>query len=144
MSCTTIRSSGSPHRARSCEPLLRRQTGHDLDLQGFDTDHIAFGAQVLFRNPYAGLRLNDDEIATAALLQAMAAWVRGDGPAPYPLAEGAQTTSSRWPSRMPPTRSHRHDHRRAVDFLNPHLRAFRLGQASGAVPQHDLPSTRTS
>jgi hypothetical protein len=23
------------------------------------------------------------------LLQAMAAWVRGDGPAPYPLAEGA-------------------------------------------------------
>jgi predicted dehydrogenase len=70
-------------------PLLRRQTGHDLDLQGFDTDHIALGAQVLFRNPYAGLRFNDDEIATAALLQAMAAWVRGDGPAPYPLAEGA-------------------------------------------------------
>jgi predicted dehydrogenase len=40
--------------------------------------------------PYGGPRLNDDEIATAALLQAMAAWVRGDGPAPYPLAEGAQ------------------------------------------------------
>jgi predicted dehydrogenase len=53
-------------------------------------DHIALGAQVLFRNPYAGLRFNDDEIATARLLQAMAAWVRGDGPAPYPLAEGAQ------------------------------------------------------
>jgi predicted dehydrogenase len=70
-------------------PLLRRQTGHDLDLQGFDTDHIALGAQVLFRNPYAGLRFNDDEIATAALLQAMATWVRGDGPPPYPLAEGA-------------------------------------------------------
>jgi predicted dehydrogenase len=70
-------------------PLVRRQTGHDLDLQGFDTDHIALGAQVLFRNPYAGLRFNDDEIATAALLQAMAAWVRGHGPAPYPLAEGA-------------------------------------------------------
>jgi predicted dehydrogenase len=71
-------------------PLLRRQTGHDLDLQGFDTDHIALGEQVLFRNPYPGLRFNDDEIATAALLQAMAAWTRGDGPAPYPLAEGAQ------------------------------------------------------
>jgi hypothetical protein len=37
-----------------------------------------------------GLRLNDDEIATAAILQATAAWVRGDGPEPYPLAEGAQ------------------------------------------------------
>ena len=70
-------------------PLIRRQTGHDLDLQGFDTDHIALGTEVLFRNPYAGLRFNDDEIATAAMLQAMAAWVRGDGPAPYPLAQGA-------------------------------------------------------
>jgi predicted dehydrogenase len=71
-------------------PLARRQTGHDLDLQGFDTDHITLGAEVLFRNPYAGLRWNDDEIATAALLQATAAWVRGDGPPPYPLAEGTQ------------------------------------------------------
>jgi hypothetical protein len=69
--------------------LVRRQTGHDLDLQGFDTDHIALGGEVLFRNPYVGLRFNDDEIATAALLQATAAWVRGDGPAPYSLAEGA-------------------------------------------------------
>ncbi len=43
----------------------------------------------MFRNRYAGLRFNDDEIATVALLEAMAAWVRGDGPAPYPLAEGA-------------------------------------------------------
>jgi predicted dehydrogenase len=70
-------------------PLIRRQTGHDLDLQGFDTDHITLGTEVLFRNPYPGLRFNDDEIATAALVQAMAEWVRGDGPAPYPLAEGA-------------------------------------------------------
>jgi predicted dehydrogenase len=70
-------------------PLTRRQTGHDLDLQGFDTEHIALGADVMFRNPYAGLRFNDDEIATAALLQSTAAWVRGDGPPPYPLAEGA-------------------------------------------------------
>ena len=68
-------------------PLVRRPTGPD---PGFDTDHIALGAELLFRNPYAGLRFNDDEIATAALLQAMAAWVRGAGPAPYPLAEAAQ------------------------------------------------------
>jgi len=58
--------------------------------RGFDTGHITLGAEVLFRNPYAGLRFNDDEIATATLLRATAAWVRGDGPAPYPLAEGAQ------------------------------------------------------
>jgi predicted dehydrogenase len=71
-------------------PLVRRQSGHDLDLNGFDTETIALGAQVLYRNPYPGLRFNDDEIATATLLDAMAAWVRGAGPPPYPLAEGAQ------------------------------------------------------
>jgi predicted dehydrogenase len=70
--------------------LVRRQSGHDLDLNGFDTETITLGAEVLYRNPYPGHRLNDDEIATAALLDAMAAWVRGAAPPPYPLAEGAQ------------------------------------------------------
>lgn len=71
-------------------PLVRRQTGHDLDLAGFDTEHICLDAEVLFRNPHVGRRFNDDEIATATLLQRMAAWVRGDGEPPYPLAEGLQ------------------------------------------------------
>ena len=71
-------------------PLLRRQTGYDLDLDGFDTDHITFGDEVLYRNPYPGRRWMDEEIAIATLLDAMAAWVRGEGPPPYPLAEGAQ------------------------------------------------------
>jgi predicted dehydrogenase len=71
-------------------PLVRRQSGHDLDLNGFDTETITLGERVLFRNPYVGLRFNDDEIATASLLDATAAWVRGAGPPPYPLAEGAQ------------------------------------------------------
>ncbi|MGK5678405.1 gfo/Idh/MocA family oxidoreductase [Actinoplanes sp. URMC 104] len=68
--------------------LVRRQSGHDLDLNGFDTETILLGDRVLHRNPYAGHRLNDDEIATATLLDAMAAWVRGEGPPPYPLADG--------------------------------------------------------
>jgi predicted dehydrogenase len=51
--------------------------------------HITCGSEVLYRNPYPGRRWNDDEIATATLLQATAAWVRGAGPPPYPLAEGA-------------------------------------------------------
>ena len=71
-------------------PLIRRQTGHDLDLDGFDTDHITLGAELLYRNPFPGRRWNDDEVATATILRATAAWVRGDGPPPYPLAEGAQ------------------------------------------------------
>jgi predicted dehydrogenase len=68
-------------------PIERRQTGYDLDLDGFDTDHITFGDQVLYRNPYQGRRWNDEEIAIATLLEDTAAWVAG-GPEPYPLADG--------------------------------------------------------
>src|SRR4051794_8634462 len=71
-------------------PLVRRQTGYDLDLDGFETDHISLGADVLFRNPYLGRRWNDEEVAIATMLEQMAAWSRREGPAPYPLAEGAQ------------------------------------------------------
>lgn len=71
-------------------PIVRRQTGYDLDLDGFDTDHITFGADVLYRNPYQGQRWNDEEIAIATLLQDMAAWVASQGPEPYPLADGLQ------------------------------------------------------
>jgi predicted dehydrogenase len=60
-------------------PLVR--TGPDL---------ITHAGDVLFRSPFAGRRFNDDEVATAAMLRAMAAWVAGEGPPPYPLAEGAQ------------------------------------------------------
>jgi predicted dehydrogenase len=60
-------------------PLVRDQEGT-----------VTLGAEVLYRAPFPGLRLNDDEIATATMLRAMAAWARGDGPAPYPLAEGIQ------------------------------------------------------
>jgi predicted dehydrogenase len=70
-------------------PLVRRQTGYDLDLDGFETDTITLGDEVLFRNPFLGRRWNDEEIAIATLLQTMATWVRGDGPPPYPLADGA-------------------------------------------------------
>jgi predicted dehydrogenase len=71
-------------------PIVRRQTGYDLDLDGFDTDHITFGAHVLYRNPYQGRRWNDEEIAIASLLQDTAAWVCDSGPEPYPLADGIQ------------------------------------------------------
>ena len=71
-------------------PLVRRQTGYDLDLIGYDTEHISLGSEVLYRNPYPGRRWMDDEIAMATLLERTANWVRGEGPEPYPLAEGAQ------------------------------------------------------
>jgi hypothetical protein len=83
-----VRMTGPRTLVRS--PLVRRQTGHDLDLIGYDTEHISLGSEVLYRNPYPGRRWMDDEIAIATLLQRMAEWDRGEGPEPYPLAEGAQ------------------------------------------------------
>ena len=66
----------------------RRQTGHDLDQNGYATDHIALGDEVYWRNPWPAARWTDDELAIAELLTRMAAWVRDEGPAPYPLVEG--------------------------------------------------------
>src|SRR5215217_7353291 len=78
------------HRTLVRTPLVRRQTGYDLDLIGYDTEHISLGSEVLYRNPYRGRRWMDDEIAMATLLERTANWVRGEGPEPYALAEGAQ------------------------------------------------------
>ena len=70
--------------------LTRSQLGYDLNLDGYDTEHISFEGDVVYRNPYLGLRLMDEEIALASLLTATGAWARGDGPASYPLAQGCQ------------------------------------------------------
>ena len=69
--------------------LVRRQTGVEQDLPGFDLEHLSLDGRVLWRNPFEGARLGDDDIAGAALLAGTAAWVAG-GPPPYPLAEGCQ------------------------------------------------------
>jgi predicted dehydrogenase len=71
-------------------PLVRRQIGYDLDLDGYDTDHLTFEGRVVYRNGLLGLRLSDDEIAVSTLLLDMAAWCEDGGPAPYPLADACQ------------------------------------------------------
>ena len=72
------------------DAITRRQTGVDLNLEGFQLDHLSWAGRVLYRNPFPGLRLSDEDIATAHLMLRTAAWASGDGPAPYPLAEGCQ------------------------------------------------------
>ncbi len=67
--------------------FTRRQTGHDLDQNGYATDHIALGDHVYWRNPWPLQRWSDDELAIAELLTRMSAWVHGDGPEPYSLRE---------------------------------------------------------
>jgi hypothetical protein len=70
--------------------LIRSQLGYDLNLDGYDTEHISFDGRVVFRNPFLGHRLMDEEIALGSMLLATAAWARGEGAAPYPLAQGCQ------------------------------------------------------
>lgn len=69
--------------------LVRRQHGVGQDMDGFDLDHVSLDGEVLYRNPFVGARLSDDELAVAGLLAGAADWVRGERPAPYPLADGS-------------------------------------------------------
>lgn len=70
--------------------LAYRRTGIDLNLEGNDLVHISLDGRVVYRNPYVGTRLSEDDIAVAAILEATGAWARDEGPEPYPLAQGFQ------------------------------------------------------
>jgi predicted dehydrogenase len=70
--------------------LVRRQLGYDLDLDGYDTDHISFDGDVLWRNPFLGARFADEDVAVAELLVRTGAWSCDLGNPPYPLAQGCQ------------------------------------------------------
>jgi predicted dehydrogenase len=74
-------------RTITTSSFRRRQTGHDLDQNGYATDHIALGDHVYWRNPWPLQRWSDDELAIAELLTRTAAWVHGEGPEPYPLRD---------------------------------------------------------
>ncbi|SDU93147.1 Predicted dehydrogenase [Microlunatus sagamiharensis] len=70
--------------------LVRRQAGIDLDLEGVDLQHVSLDGRVLWRNPFRGSRMSEDDLAVAMLLAATGAWARGEGPAPYPLEEACE------------------------------------------------------
>ncbi|MDR2895643.1 MAG: hypothetical protein LBV30_03175 [Propionibacteriaceae bacterium] len=72
--------------------LQRRQTGHDLDVNGYASTQITLGDQALWVSPWPNQRWNDDELGIASLIAAMVDWVDGAGPAPYPLAEAIYDT----------------------------------------------------
>jgi predicted dehydrogenase len=70
--------------------LVRRQLGVDLNLEGVELAHVSFDGRVVYRNPFPGARFSDDDLAVATILRDTGRWVRGEGPAPYPLADGCQ------------------------------------------------------
>lgn len=67
-----------------------RHTGTDLNLEGRDLIHATLDGRLLYRNPWAGTAMSDDDLAVATILEQAGAWARGDGPEPYPLAEACQ------------------------------------------------------
>ena len=71
------------------QELRREQTGPDGDLGGDSLRGISLGDRWVYRNPFPGARLSDDEIAIATSLERMAGFARG-GPAFYGLADAAQ------------------------------------------------------
>jgi predicted dehydrogenase len=70
-------------------PLVRADSGLDGDLTGHDLVDIRLGDEVLWRNPFDGARLSDDEIAVATVLRRMRDFVV-DGVEFYGIADAAE------------------------------------------------------
>ncbi len=70
--------------------LEYRRTGVDLNLEGNDLVHVSVDGEVVYRNPWVGTRLSEDDIAVASILADAGAHARDEGPDPYPLAEACQ------------------------------------------------------
>ena len=70
--------------------LERQSAGENGNLEGNYLKGITGGGEWLYCNPCIPAALSDDEIAIATSLAKMGAWVRGQGPEPYPLAEACQ------------------------------------------------------
>ncbi len=71
-------------------PIVYRRTGVDMNLEGNEVVHTSFDGCVIWRNPWVGTNLSEDDIAVASHLAAVGRWARDEGPAPYPLAQGCQ------------------------------------------------------
>lgn len=69
--------------------LLRRDTGHNGNLEGYSHQGILAGSDWLYTNPFPGARLSDDELAIATVLDGMQRRVES-GPSIYGFADAAQ------------------------------------------------------
>ena len=78
------------HDGPVTSPIMYRRTGVDMNLEGNEVVHTSFDGSVIWRNPWVGTRLSEDDIAVASFLTAVGAWARDEAPGPYSLAAACQ------------------------------------------------------
>ncbi|MBV8587056.1 MAG: Gfo/Idh/MocA family oxidoreductase [Verrucomicrobia bacterium] len=66
--------------------LVRRDTGHTGNLEGYTHQAIHGGGEILYQNPFPGMRWSDDEIAVATSLSRMGHYLNTGEPC-YSVAE---------------------------------------------------------
>jgi predicted dehydrogenase len=71
-------------------PISYRRTGIDMNLEGNEVVSASFEGRVVYRNPWIGTRLSEDDIAVASFLEETGRWARSEGEGPYSLAEACQ------------------------------------------------------
>jgi predicted dehydrogenase len=69
--------------------LRREHAGHEGNLGGFYLRGLSMGDKWVYRNPFPGARLSDDEIAVATCMELMGRHAAG-GPPFYGVADAAQ------------------------------------------------------
>jgi predicted dehydrogenase len=60
-------------------PIVYRRTGVDMNLEGNEVVQASFDGRVIYRNPWVGTSLSEDDM-----------WARDEAAGPYPLAQGCQ------------------------------------------------------
>jgi hypothetical protein len=80
--------------------VVRQQLGYDLNLDGYDTELIAFGGEPVWRNPFLGHRLMDEEIAIGQLMPATARWATDRGPAPCQEPSLPRSSRMSWADQL--------------------------------------------
>jgi predicted dehydrogenase len=79
------------HETPIHQTLRRWDVGHEGNLEGYSHRGYLLGDRWVYRNPFEGARLSDDEIAVASVLAGMADHIAGGAPV-YSLVDAAHDT----------------------------------------------------